>query len=487
MRSECDPGLFDRTAEYGPVTRWAYEHRAAFRHGAFAVAANRCRICRGPDVGQPVRRPTNQGPRRHDALHSLSTSGLPRLLRAALSGSQLQQLDVGVGGNRHLQCRLHGRDPTRGLGSAPAGIDRCRQCLWFLRSQPLSADHPPAGRARGHPNDWQSVHPGDQGYGLPYDHCGTRAHACRKLDPIQILRSVRGLYFRGRPLLGDVQRDRGRRPPGRTHRGGAQMTDAADGDENDDLPTLRVLGLTKTFGDNIVLDGVSLSVNKGKTVCVLGPSGSGKSTLLRCVNWLERPDQGAIFLGSTRVGFRNASGGMPMTARELAQVRARMGMVFQHFNLWPHLTVLENIIEAPMHVLRRPREKAVHTAETLLKRVGVIETRHDFPSRLSGGQKQRVGIARALAMEPEVLLFDEPTSALDPETVGEVIGGMETLFREGRPMVVGTHGIEFARGAGGQIVFIDCGRIGEESVAPPLFACPQTERARQFLQRYSVR
>ena len=130
------------------------------------------------------------------------------------------------------------------------------------------------------------------------------------------------------------------------------MTDAAHGD-GEGLPTLRVLGLTKTFGDNIVLDGVSLSVSKGKTVCVLGPSGSGKSTLLRCVNWLERPDQGAIFLGSTRVGFRNAGGGILMTARELAQVRARMGMVFQHFNLWPHLTVLENIIEAPMHVLRR--------------------------------------------------------------------------------------------------------------------------------------
>jgi len=264
------------------------------------------------------------------------------------------------------------------------------------------------------------------------------------------------------------------------------MTEAGDAGR-DGLPTLRVLGLTKTFGDNIVLDGVSLSVNKGKTVCVLGPSGSGKSTLLRCVNWLERPDQGAIFLGATRVGFRNAGGGIPMTASELAQVRARMGMVFQHFNLWPHLTVLDNIIEAPMHVLRRPREKAVHTAEVLLKRVGLIEKRNDFPSRLSGGQKQRVGIARALAMEPEVLLFDEPTSALDPETVGEVIAVMRTLSAEGRTMLVVTHEMQFARETADEIVFIDRGRIVEKAEPQLFFASPQTERARQFLQRYTVR
>jgi polar amino acid transport system ATP-binding protein len=217
------------------------------------------------------------------------------------------------------------------------------------------------------------------------------------------------------------------------------------------------------------------------------PNGSGQSTLLRCVNWLERPDQGAIFLGSTRVGFRNAGGRIPMTARELGQVRARMGMVFQHFNLWPHLTVLENIIEAPMHVLRRPREKAVHTAETLLKRVGLIEKQNDFPSRLSGGQKQRVGIARALAMEPEVLLFDEPTSALDPETVGEVIAVMRTLCAEGRTMLVVTHEMQFARETADEIVFIDRGRVVEKSEPQLFFASPQTERARQFLQRYSVR
>jgi polar amino acid transport system ATP-binding protein len=263
------------------------------------------------------------------------------------------------------------------------------------------------------------------------------------------------------------------------------MTDAGD-KHVEDIPTLRVLGLTKTFGDNIVLDGVSLSVSKGKTVCVLGPSGSGKSTLLRCVNWLERPDQGAIFLGSTRVGFRSA-GKIPMTARELAQVRARMGMVFQHFNLWPHLTVLENITEAPMHVLRRPRDQVVRTAEALLKRVGLIEKRNDFPGRLSGGQKQRVGIARALAMEPELLLFDEPTSALDPETVGEVIAVMRTLTAEGRTMLVVTHEMQFARETADEIVFIDRGRIVERSAPHPFFAAPRTERARQFLQRYSVR
>ena len=172
-----------------------------------------------------------------------------------------------------------------------------------------------------------------------------------------------------------------------------------------------------------------------------------------------------------------------MTTRELAQVRARMGMVFQHFNLWPHLTVLENIIEAPMHVLRRPREKAVHTAETLLKRVGLIEKRNDFPSRLSGGQKQRVGIARALAMEPEVLLFDEPTSALDPETVGEVIAVMRTLSGEGRTMLVVTHEMQFARDMADRVVFFDGGVIAESGSPEQIFENPVNARTREFVSR----
>ena len=252
-------------------------------------------------------------------------------------------------------------------------------------------------------------------------------------------------------------------------------------------PALRIIGLTKSFADNVVLDGVSLTVKKGKTVCILGPSGSGKSTLLRCVNWLEQPDQGAIFLGATRVGFRNNGSAITMSARELARVRARIGMVFQHFNLWPHLTVLENLMEAPVHVLRKPPMEAMKLAEQLLDRVGLIEKRDAFPGRLSGGQKQRVGIARALAMEPEVLLFDEPTSALDPETVGEVIAVMKDLSAEGRTMLVVTHEMQFARETADEIVFLDRGRVVETASPQSFFTEPRTERARQFLQRYSVR
>ncbi|MBO0754613.1 MAG: amino acid ABC transporter ATP-binding protein, partial [Bradyrhizobiaceae bacterium] len=191
------------------------------------------------------------------------------------------------------------------------------------------------------------------------------------------------------------------------------------------VPAVELRGVAKIFGDHEVLAKVDLAVAPGETVCVLGPSGSGKSTLLRCINWLETPDSGAIFLHGTRIGVKGIDGRhLPMSDRELASLRTRIGMVFQQFNLWPHLTTLGNVIESPIHVLRRPRKEVVAEAEALLERVGLAEKRNTYPAYLSGGQMQRVAIARALAIRPELLLFDEPTSALDPELVGEVLDVM---------------------------------------------------------------
>jgi polar amino acid transport system ATP-binding protein len=246
---------------------------------------------------------------------------------------------------------------------------------------------------------------------------------------------------------------------------------------------LDISGLTKSFGTNLVLDDVSLSVAKGQTVCVLGPSGSGKSTLLRCVNWLETPDHGAVYLAGRRIGMREG-GVIPMSSSELARERARIGMVFQHFNLWPHLTVIQNLIEAPIHVQKRNRDEVFAEAEVLLERVGLIAKKNDFPSRLSGGQKQRVGIARALAMKPELLLFDEPTSALDPELVGEVVAVMKKLAESGSTMLVVTHEMAFARETADEVVLMDAGRIVESGKPSVFFKKPKTERAQQFLQRY---
>jgi polar amino acid transport system ATP-binding protein len=250
-----------------------------------------------------------------------------------------------------------------------------------------------------------------------------------------------------------------------------------------DIPVLRIHGVSKSFGSNLVLDDISLQVKKGETVCLLGPSGSGKSTLLRCVNWLEKPDHGHIHLNGDRVGVR-PGGSIQMSASELAAMRGRIGMVFQHFNLWPHLTVLGNLIEAPIHVHGRPPGDVIAEAEALLERVGLIEKRNDFPAKLSGGQKQRVGIARALAIKPDLLLFDEPTSALDPELVGEVVAVMKALAAQGMTMLVVTHEMGFAREAADEIILLDHGRIVEQGAPEAFFGNPKAERTRQFLQRY---
>ena len=247
---------------------------------------------------------------------------------------------------------------------------------------------------------------------------------------------------------------------------------------------LEAAGIGKSYNGQMVLDDINLEVNRGETVCVLGPSGSGKSTLLRCLNWLETPDSGIVRLAGERIGMMQG-GHVRMGDAALSRMRTRIGFVFQHFALWPHLTVLGNLMAAPLHVQRRPRREVEAEARELLRKVGLADKADAFPARLSGGQKQRVGIARALAMKPELVLFDEPTSALDPELVGEVLVVMRELAAEGMTMVVVTHEMGFARDAASRIVFIDRGRVVETGTPEEFFTRPSTERARQFLLRYA--
>jgi polar amino acid transport system ATP-binding protein len=251
---------------------------------------------------------------------------------------------------------------------------------------------------------------------------------------------------------------------------------------NGQRPVLTVAALSKAFGCLCVLENINLQVHRGETICLLGPSGSGKSTLLRCINWLEKPDSGQVYLNGERIGV--TTGGVLMGDRDLSAIRTRIGMVFQHFALWPHLSVLQNVMAAPVYVQRRPKAQVRAEAEGLLASVGLSDKRDTFPAKLSGGQKQRVGIARALAMRPELLLFDEPTSALDPELVGEVLVVIRKLARDGMTMVVVTHEMDFAREAASRIVFLDRGRVVETARPDKFFVAPATERARQFLQRY---
>jgi polar amino acid transport system ATP-binding protein len=241
----------------------------------------------------------------------------------------------------------------------------------------------------------------------------------------------------------------------------------------------------KRFGANEVLRGVSLQVRRGEVICMIGPSGSGKTTFLRCLNHLERIDSGRIELDGKLLGYRERPDGtlVEQSARDVARQRAEIGFVFQRFNLWPHLTALENITEAPVHVRGERRDAAVATAERLLDRVGLLEKRDAYPTKLSGGQQQRVAIARALAMSPKLMLFDEATSALDPETVGEVLAVMAELAAEGMTMICVTHEMGFAREAADRVVMMDDGLIIEEGPPEHFFTRPSNERTRQFLSK----
>ncbi|OCJ08506.1 amino acid transporter [Rhizobium sp. AC27/96] len=246
--------------------------------------------------------------------------------------------------------------------------------------------------------------------------------------------------------------------------------------------TLRVDDLHKSFGPHEVLRGVSAQAQKGDVISIIGSSGSGKSTLLRCINLLEIPDSGRITINGQEVALRRTRSGQmqPVSWRQIERLRTGLGMVFQSFNLWAHRTVLENVIEAPIHVMGVARREAIDKAEALLNKVGLYEKRDAYPAFLSGGQQQRAAIARALCVDPAVMLFDEPTSALDPELVSEVLKVIRDLAEEGRTMLLVTHEMRFARDVSSHVVFLHQGRIEEEGPPKQIFDAPLSARCREF-------
>ena len=250
-----------------------------------------------------------------------------------------------------------------------------------------------------------------------------------------------------------------------------------------DVATLEVKELHKFFGSHEVLKGINLTAHKGDVISIIGSSGSGKSTFLRCINLLETPTSGDVLIHgelirmkSNRLGERQAE-----DRRQVERIRSRLAMVFQSFNLWSHMTVLQNVIEVPIQVLKVPRAEATEKAEALLHRVGLYERRDYYPGHLSGGQQQRAAIARALAVDPEVMLFDEPISALDPELVGEVLQVMRSLAEEGRTMLVVTHEMAFAKDVSNKVMFLHQGVVEEEGIPSEVFANPSSERFKQFI------
>ncbi|WP_044560906.1 ABC transporter ATP-binding protein [Azospirillum sp. B4] len=257
---------------------------------------------------------------------------------------------------------------------------------------------------------------------------------------------------------------------------------AADDQAN---TAILVRDLHKRFGETEVLKGVSLTARDGNVISLIGSSGSGKSTLLRCINLLETPDEGQVWVNGEliRMGRDRRGKAVPADRRQVDRIRQRLGMVFQGFNLWTHMTVLENVIEAPVHVLGVPRAEAVDRAKSLLDKVGLSQRQDYYPSQLSGGQQQRAAIARMMAMQPRVMLFDEPTSALDPELVGEVLRVIRQLADEGATMLIVTHEMAFARDVSSHVLFLHQGRVEEEGTPDEVFGNPRSDRCRQFLAR----
>ncbi len=254
-------------------------------------------------------------------------------------------------------------------------------------------------------------------------------------------------------------------------------------DISNGTPALVAEDVYKSFGSLEVLKGISMTAHEGDVIAMMGSSGSGKSTFLRCVNLLETPDSGRVSVRGELIRMTRDRSGKPVPEdrKQVDRIRSRLAMVFQQFNLWSHMNVLQNVIEGPVHVLKVPRKEAVERANAVLDKVGLIDKHDYFPAHLSGGEQQRVGIARALAMEPDVLLFDEPTSSLDPELVGEVLRVIRRLAEEGRTMIVVTHEVGFAREVSSHTVFLHEGRIEEEGPPKEVFADQKSERFRQFL------
>jgi len=252
----------------------------------------------------------------------------------------------------------------------------------------------------------------------------------------------------------------------------------------DPIVSIELQDIHKRFDANEVLKGISLSARTGEVISVLGPSGSGKSTLLRCINLLEIPDSGRLFVSGEEVLLKNTRSNqtVPADKRQVERIRSKLSMVFQQFNLWSHMTILQNVIEAPVHVLKVPKKEAFDRARKYLDKVGIPDKIDAYPAHLSGGQQQRAAIARALAMEPEVILFDEPTSALDPELVGEVLQVMRTLAEEGRTMIVVTHEMGFAREVSSRVIFLDEGLVMENGSPSQVFDNPETDRFQAFIK-----
>lgn len=250
------------------------------------------------------------------------------------------------------------------------------------------------------------------------------------------------------------------------------------------MSILEVKNLSKTFGDLKVLKDISFNVEQGQVVAIIGPSGSGKSTLLRCVNQLERADGGEITVSGLKMLSEENGKAVYASRKVLREIRLKIGLVFQNFNLFPHMSVLQNIIEAPIHVLKKPKKEAVGIARELLVKMGLEDKEKSYPCELSGGQQQRVSIARALALSPEILFFDEPTSALDPELTGEILKVIKELAKDKMTMVIVTHEMDFARDVANHVIFMDGGYIVEEGPPEKLFGNAQNERTKQFLQRY---
>ena len=245
---------------------------------------------------------------------------------------------------------------------------------------------------------------------------------------------------------------------------------------------VKAVNVRKNFGTFVALEGIDLDIERGEVLCIIGPSGSGKSTFLRCINQLETVSAGAMWVDGELVGYRIAGNKLhPLSEREIARQRLKTGMVFQRFNLFPHMTALENVIEGPVHVQKRPRVEVAAEARELLQKVGLSDKENAFPIELSGGQQQRVAIARALAMKPQLMLFDEPTSALDPELVGEVLAVMRDVARTGMTMLVVTHELGFAREAADRVVFMDKGQIVESGAPGELLSNPRHPRTREFI------
>jgi polar amino acid transport system ATP-binding protein len=250
------------------------------------------------------------------------------------------------------------------------------------------------------------------------------------------------------------------------------------------MSMVKVENVCKSFGALQVLKNINIEVTKGEVVCIIGPSGSGKSTLLRCLNHLERITSGRVYVEDELMDEREAGRDqLKVSQKKVSELCTELGMVFQRFNLFPHMSALQNVMEAPMTVKKVPKQEAEKDALELLKKVGLGDKKDEYPSRLSGGQQQRVAIARALAMKPKIMLFDEPTSALDPELVGEVLEVMKNLAMEGMTMLVVTHEMGFAREVGSRVIFMDNGEIKEEGKPDEIFSNPKNERTRAFLQK----